>query len=80
MSPARPSLRIRPRSAIADPDLARVAVTDLPSSPVARHGHNPRALVRLVRSMGRPLEPERVIVMPLSTVPATTAPFSKRRR
>ena len=80
MSPARPSLRIRPRSAIADPELARVALTDLPGSPVAQRGRTPRALLQLVRSLGRPLEPERVIVMPLSTVPATTTPLSKRRR
>ena len=74
MSPSRPTIRIRPRSAIADAARARTAVTDLPGTPPASAGRRrgPRDLIRAVRAMGRPIEPERVIVMPLATVPATS--------
>ena len=74
MSPSRPTIRIRPRSAIADAALARTAVTDLPAAGPASAGtiRGPKALLRLVRSLGRPIEPERVIVMPLAAVPART--------
>ena len=80
MSPSRPSLRVRPRSAIADPELARAAVTELPGTPLAWRGYGPRALLQTARAFGRPMEPERVIVMPLSVVPATSAPLTRRRR
>lgn len=80
MSPARPTLRIRPRSAIADPDLARVALTELPGSPTAIEGYGPRSLLRMARALGRPMEPERVIVMPLPAVPSPSTPLSKHRR
>ena len=74
MSSARPSPRIRPRSAIADADLARTAVTDLPGSHLAalrERGLGLGAIKRSVRSLGRPLEPERVVVIPLSTLTTT---------
>jgi hypothetical protein len=64
MSPVRPTIRIRPRSAIVDADIARIAVTELPGTPLTRRGHGPRAILATVRSLGRPSEPDRVIVMP----------------
>ncbi len=68
-----PSLRIRPRSAIADPELAREATVDLPPS-TTRHGPRmPRAVVRTLAAVRRPVEPERVIVM-------TLVPVAARRR
>ena len=73
MSPIRPTIRIRPRSAIADAELARAACADLPGigRPSLRgRGRGPRAVLAAVRSIGRPIEPDRVIVMPLATVPA----------
>jgi hypothetical protein len=78
MSPSRPSLRVRPRSAIVDPDLARTAVTELPGSHLAilrGRGLRPRTLVRALLDLGRPAEPERVLVMPLATV---TSPLRRR--
>lgn len=61
------ALRIRPRSAIADPDLARVATVDLPGDPEStpRLGR-PSALVGKLTAFRRPIEPERVIVMTLA--------------
>ncbi len=79
MSPSRPTLRVRPRSAIADPALARAAVTELPGTPLGR-GLGLRAMLQTVRTLGRPIEPERVIVMPLVPVPVTVTPLSRRRR
>ena len=73
MSPTRPTLRVRPRSAIADAELARAACTELPGigRPSLRgRGRGPRAVLGAIRSIGRPIEPDRVIVMPLATVPA----------
>ena len=70
MSP-RPSLRVRPRSAIADSGIARVAVTELPGLPAMRDRLRPRVLLRTVRTLGRPLEPDRVIVMPLTVATAS---------
>ncbi len=67
------SVRIRPRSAIADPELARVATVDLPGAGTRRRPHIPRAIVRTIASFRRPAEPERVIVM-------TLVPISARRR
>lgn len=79
MSPSHPSFRIRPRSAIADPELARAAVTELPGSHLAilrGHGLRPRAVARVLRDLGRAPEPERALVMPLATV---TSPLRRRR-
>jgi hypothetical protein len=74
MSPSRPTIRIRPRSAIADAALARAALTDLPGAPrtSSRAIRGPHGLLQIVRTLGRPMEPERVIVMPLATAPAPT--------
>lgn len=67
------SIRIRPRSAIADPELAREATVDLPP-PTTRQGPRmPRAVVRALAAVRRPVEPERVIVM-------TLVPVAARRR
>ena len=64
------SLRIRPRSAIADPELAREATVDLPGGPTGIRLRTPRAVIRAVTSFRRPIEPERLIVMTLVPVPA----------
>lgn len=68
-------VRIRPRSSIADPELARAAVVDLPA---ARSTHGlpaPRALLAAIDSMrgASGLESERVIVL-------TLVPVAARRR
>jgi hypothetical protein len=76
MSPSRPSLRVRPRSAIADAELARTAVTELPATRFPWRDLRPGSLLRLVRTLGRPMEPERVIVM----TPARVRAGSLRRR
>jgi hypothetical protein len=62
-------IRIRARSSIADPELARAAVVDLPTSFMAPHPHTPQALVRAIAALRRPAEPERVIVLNLAPVP-----------
>jgi hypothetical protein len=72
------TLRIHPRSAIADPELAREATVDLPdAAPTrrARVGHVvARSLVaRGLVSLRRPPAPDRVIVM-------TLVPVHARRR
>ena len=69
------SIRIRPRSSIADTQLARTAVVDLPTAPAPRRLHAPRALVAAIasfRGFGE-LEGERVIVL-------TLVPVATRRR
>lgn len=65
-------VRIRPRSSIADPELARAAVVDLPAAPTSRRLHAPRAVLEAIASMRgtSALEPERVIVLTLSPVAA----------
>ena len=75
---------IRPRSAINDPELARMATVDLPMSPGhwltthAPHPGKPRAFVQAKGALAahaafdRPLEPDRVIVMTLAPVAATS--------
>ena len=64
-------IRIRPRSAIADPDLARVATVDLPDTGRARGRlRAPDAMTKAIASLRRPIEPERVIVLTLAPVPA----------
>ena len=69
------SIRIRPRSSIADPELARAAVVDLPTVPEPRRLHAPRALNAAIASFRGTvaLEPERVIVL-------TLVPVAARRR
>ena len=64
------TMHIRPRTAIADAELARAARTDLPGSTPLPRPHTPRALARVIASLLRPLEPDRVIVMTLAAVPA----------
>ena len=68
-------VRIRPRSSIADPELARAAVVDLPTAPSSHRMHVPRALLATIASMRGTggLEPERVIVL-------TLVPVAARRR
>lgn len=68
-------VRIRPRSSIADPELARAAVVDLPASTSSRRLHVPRALIAAIASMrgASGLEPDRVIVL-------TLVPVAARRR
>lgn len=67
-------LRIRPRSSIADAELARMATVDLPRPLTLRRPHAPGAVLRAIASMERTIEPDRVIVMPLQVAPvhATT--------
>jgi hypothetical protein len=77
MSPSRPTITIRPRSTIADAALARSARTDLPGIPGSALGYAPRTILRFMRSLGQPLEPERVVVMPLTRAQASIA--SRRR-
>jgi hypothetical protein len=64
------SIHIRPRSSIADAELARAAVVDLPMAAVARRPRTPRVIVDAVAAFRRPVEPERVIVLRLSPVVA----------
>ena len=67
------AFRIRPRSAIADAELARVATVDLPGEAHAGPRlRRPSALVKQFAALRRPIEPERVIVM-------TLAPATRRR-
>jgi hypothetical protein len=68
-------VRIRPRSSIADPELARAAVVDLPAAPAPRRLHTPRSLLEAIATLRRAgeLEPERVIVL-------TLVPVAARRR
>jgi hypothetical protein len=62
-----PRFRIRPRSAIADPDLARVATVDLPGTASStRRVRRPSGLMQRFAGLRRPVEPERVIVMTLA--------------
>lgn len=65
-------IRIRPRSSIADPELARAAVVDLPVAPAPRRLHTPLVLLEAIASLRRTAEPEpeRVIVLTLVPVAA----------
>jgi hypothetical protein len=78
--------RVRPRSAIADAELARMATVDLPMAPfhlphLQRTSKRPRAFIKAIAShvalaaTRRPIQPDRVIVMNLVPVPV-----SARRR
>jgi hypothetical protein len=69
--------RVRPRSCIADPELARMATVDLPVGFSYHRPETPQALIQLaVRAVAAlptlrgPIEPERTIVMTLAPVPA----------
>ncbi len=64
-------IRIRPRSSIADPELARAAVVELPAAPTRPRLHTPLAILGVMASFraGAP-EPERVIVLTLTPVAA----------
>ncbi len=66
------SIRIRPRSCIADAELARSAEVDLPTAPARRRLHAPLAFIQAKASFRRAAahEPERVIVLTLAPVPA----------
>jgi hypothetical protein len=68
-------IRIRPRSSIADPDLARAAVVDLPTAPASHRLHRTRALLAAIASFRRAgtRDHERVIVL-------TLVPVAARRR
>jgi hypothetical protein len=67
-----PDVRIRPRSSIVDPELARAATVDLPPALADLRPHTPKALVAAIAAFRRPVEPERTIVMTLA--PATARP------
>jgi hypothetical protein len=67
-----PDVRIRPRSSIVDPELARAATVDLPVAFVDLRPHTPKALVGAIAAFRRPAEPERTIVMTLAPVIART--------
>ena len=65
-------IRIRPRSSIADPELARAAVVDLPAAPSRRRLDTALAYLKAAASFRRApeLEPERMIVLTLAPVAA----------
>jgi hypothetical protein len=63
-------VRIRPRSSIVDPELARAATVDLPVAIAVRRPHTPKALVQAIAAIRRPEEPERTIVMTLAPIAA----------
>jgi hypothetical protein len=64
------TVRIRPRSSIADAELARHAVVDLPRTIALHRPQLPVTIARAVDAVRGPILPERVIVMPLVPVPA----------
>jgi hypothetical protein len=68
-------IRIRPRSAIADPALARAATLELPEGPRLRfQPPTPKTILETLATIRQPAEPrERIIVM-------TLAPVLARRR
>jgi hypothetical protein len=61
---------VRPRSSIADPELARAATVDLPTGRSLRDLEPPQALIDAVASFRRPTEHELPIVLTLAPVPA----------
>ena len=65
-------IRIRPRSSIADPELARAAVVDLPAASSRPRMHTAVAFLTTAASFRRAseLEPERLIVLTLAPVAA----------
>jgi hypothetical protein len=61
---------VRPRSSIADPELARLATLDLPA-PFRYPRPEPReAIAKALAAWRGSIEPERMIVMTLAPVPA----------
>ena len=65
-------IRIKPRSSIADPELARAAVVDLPAVP-NRRLRAPRSVLKAFESYRGPVRPEPVILL-------TLVPVIARRR
>lgn len=65
-------IRIKPRSSIADPDLARAAVVDLPAVPVRRL-RAPTSVLKAFEAYRGPVRPEPVIIL-------TLVPVIARRR
>jgi hypothetical protein len=63
-------VRIRPRSSIVDPELARAATVDLPAGMVELRPRTPKGLAQAIAALRHPVEPERTIVMTLAPVPA----------
>ena len=61
---------VRPRSSIADPELARAATVDLPTGRSLRDLEPPQVLIDAVASFRRPAEPDLPIVLTLAPVPA----------
>ena len=68
--------RVRPRSCIADRELARMATVDLPVGFSYHRPETPHALVEVsvkalaaIPRIRRPIEPERTIVMTLVPAP-----------
>jgi hypothetical protein len=70
---------LRPRSCIADPELARAATVELPTGFAYRTPTTPQDVLKTaarvaaaIPALRRPVEPERMIVMTLAPVPART--------
>ena len=61
---------LRPRSSIADPELARAATVELPTGRSFRDLEPPQAVIDAIASFRRPSEPELPIVLTLAPVPA----------
>ncbi len=61
--------RVRPRSSIADPELARAATLDLPSTLEHRRPEVPQAMVDAIATIRAP-KPEMPIVLSLMPMPA----------
>ena len=61
---------VRPRSSIADAELARAATVDLPTGRSFRGVQPPQALLDAVASLRKSAEPELPIVLTLAPVPA----------
>ena len=61
---------VRPRSSIADPELARAATVDLPTGRSLRDREPPQVHIDAVASFRRPAEPDLPIVLTLAPVPA----------
>lgn len=64
------TLRIRPRSAIADPELAREATLELPGTAPTRRSRAQGVVARSLASLRGPTEPDQVIVLTLIPVHA----------
>lgn len=63
------SARVRPRSSIADPELARSAVVDLPPAPAPTRLHVPSLVREAVATARRASEREHEPVIVLTLVP-----------